>query len=61
MTKLREASSLLRGTPGGGITGIKYALTAWGMRESYARPPQPELTSEQKAQLKPKLPQLSKR
>jgi 4-hydroxy-tetrahydrodipicolinate synthase len=60
MTKLREASAILRGTPGSGITGIKYSLTAWGFRESFARPPQPELTAEQKAQIKPKLAELAK-
>ena len=58
MTKLREASALLRGTGGSGIPGIKFSLTAWGLRESYARPPQTELTDEQKAQIKPKLAQL---
>lgn len=60
MTRLREASALLRGTGGSSITGIKYSLTAWGMRESFARPPQPELTAEQKAQVKPKLAELAK-
>jgi len=60
MTKLREASAILRGTGGSSITGIKYSLTAWGLRESFARPPQPELTAEQKAQIKPKLEQLAK-
>ena len=60
MTRLREASALLRGTGGSSITGIKYSLTAWGMRESFARPPQPELTAEQKAQIKPKLAELAK-
>jgi 4-hydroxy-tetrahydrodipicolinate synthase len=60
MTKLREASALLRGTGGTSITGIKYSLTAWGFRESFARPPQPELTAEQKAQIKPKLAELGK-
>jgi 4-hydroxy-tetrahydrodipicolinate synthase len=59
MTKLREANALLRGTGGTSITGIKYSLTAWGFRESFARPPQPELTVEQKAQIKPKLAQLA--
>src|SRR5215471_2698693 len=59
MTKLREANALLRGTGGTSITGIKYSLTAWGFRESFARPPQPELTAEQKAQIKPKLAQLA--
>ena len=60
MAKLREASAILRGTGGSSITGIKYSLTAWGFRESFARPPQPELTAEQKAQIKPKLEQLAK-
>src|SRR5262249_6552873 len=60
MNKLREAGALLRGTGGGSITGIKYSLTAWGFRESFARPPQPDLTSEQKAQVKPKLAELAK-
>ena len=58
MTKLREASALLRGTGGSGIPGIKFSLTAWGFRESYARPPQPELSDEQKANIRPRLAQL---
>ena len=58
MTKLRDASALLRGTGGSGIPGIKFSLTAWGFRESFSRPPQTELTEEQKTQIKPKLPQL---
>ena len=58
MNKLREATALLRGTGGTGIPGIKYSLTAWGFRESFARPPQTDLTDEQKAQIKPKLAQL---
>jgi 4-hydroxy-tetrahydrodipicolinate synthase len=60
MNKLREASALLRGTGGSSITGIKYSLTAWGLRESFARPPQPELTAEQKTQIKPKLGELAR-
>jgi len=59
MTKLREASALLRGTGGSGIPGIKYSLTAWGFRESFSRPPQTELTADQKSQIKPKLAQLA--
>jgi 4-hydroxy-tetrahydrodipicolinate synthase len=60
MTKLREANALLRGTGGTSISGIKYSLTGWGFRESFARPPQPEVTAEQKAQIKPKLAELVK-
>jgi dihydrodipicolinate synthase/N-acetylneuraminate lyase len=60
MAKLREASALLRGTGGTGIAGIKYSLAAWGFRESFARPPQPELTAEQKAQIKLRLAELAK-
>jgi 4-hydroxy-tetrahydrodipicolinate synthase len=60
MNKLREANGILRGTGGSSITGIKYSLTAWGFRESFARPPQPELTAEQKSQIKAKLPELAK-
>ena len=59
MTKLREASALLRGAGGSGIPGIKYSLTAWGFRESFSRPPQTELTADQKSQIKPRLAQLA--
>jgi 4-hydroxy-tetrahydrodipicolinate synthase len=60
MNKLREAGALLRGTGGTSIQGMKYSLTAWGFRESFARPPQPEVTADQKAQIKPKLADLAK-
>jgi len=39
---------------------MKYSLQAWGFRESFGRPPQPELTAEQKAQIKQKLAELAK-
>jgi len=58
--KLREASQIMR-VPGagGGAAAIKFGFTAYGMRESYVRPPQVDLTDEQKALLKPRLAQLA--
>src|SRR5215472_16510952 len=49
--KLREASAMVRGS--GGAPGIKFGLSAFGLRESYVRPPQVDLTAEQKEQLRP--------
>jgi 4-hydroxy-tetrahydrodipicolinate synthase len=60
MAKLREASALVRGSGGSGIAGIKFGLSAFGLRESYVRPPQVDLTAEQKEQLRPKFAQLAK-
>jgi 4-hydroxy-tetrahydrodipicolinate synthase len=57
--KLREATQAFRGTGLTGIPGIKYGLTAFGLRESYVRPPNVDLTPEQKTQLKPKVAQLA--
>jgi 4-hydroxy-tetrahydrodipicolinate synthase len=56
--KLREVNALSRVQGGGGAAAIKFALTAYGFRESYVRPPQLDLTTAQKAQLQPKLPQI---
>jgi dihydrodipicolinate synthase/N-acetylneuraminate lyase len=47
------------GVPGGAAQ-IKYALSGLGFRESFVRPPQLDLTAEQKALLKPKLGDLAK-
>lgn len=58
LAKLHELQQLLRGA--GGAAGIKYGFTAYGIRESFVRPPQLDLTPEQKAALKPKLEQLAK-
>ncbi len=58
MAKLREANQLLRAGGGTGIPGIKYALGQMGLRESYVRPPNVDLTADQKAALKPKIAQL---
>jgi 4-hydroxy-tetrahydrodipicolinate synthase len=57
--KFRETNSVLRvqGVPGGAAQ-IKFAFTGHGFRESYVRPPQLDLTPEQKALLQPKLSQL---
>jgi 4-hydroxy-tetrahydrodipicolinate synthase len=57
--KMQEANRTLRvqGVPGGAAQ-IKYAFTGYGFRESYVRPPQLDLTVEQKAALQPKLPLL---
>jgi dihydrodipicolinate synthase/N-acetylneuraminate lyase len=49
----------MRGTGLGSLAAIKYALGGLGLRESYVRPPQVDLTPEQKAQLKPKLAQVA--
>jgi dihydrodipicolinate synthase/N-acetylneuraminate lyase len=54
--KLREVNALSRVQGGGGAAAIKFCLTAYGFRESYVRPPQLDLTPDQKAQLKEKLP-----
>ena len=61
LAKMREAQQTLRapGVPGGAAQ-IKYAFTAFGMRESFVRPPQVNLTADQKAALKPKLADLAK-
>ena len=56
--KLRDVSTLSRVQGGGGAAAIKFAFTAYGFRESYVRPPQLDLTAEQKAQLQPKFPQI---
>jgi 4-hydroxy-tetrahydrodipicolinate synthase len=53
--RLLEVNALSRVQGAGNAAAIKYALTAYGFRESYVRPPQLDLTEEQKAQLKPKL------
>ncbi len=53
--KLREVNALSRVQGGGGAAAIKFALTAYGFRESYVRPPQLDLTPAQKAEMKPKL------
>jgi len=60
MAKLREANQLMRGIPGvGGIPAIKYALGGLGLRESYCRPPDVDLSTDQKAALRPKVAQLA--
>lgn len=56
--KLREVNALSRVQGGGGGAAIKFAFTAYGFRESYVRPPQLDLTADQKAQLQPKLAQI---
>lgn len=56
--KLREATALSRIPGAGGAAVIKFALTAYGFRESYVRLPQLDLTPEQKSQLQPRLAQI---
>lgn len=56
--KLREVNALARVPGAGGAPAIKYGFTAYGFRESYVRPPQLDLTAEQKAQMQAKLPQI---
>lgn len=56
--KLREVNALARVPGGGGGAAIKFGLTAYGFRESYVRPPQVDLTTEQKAQIQPRLAQI---
>jgi 4-hydroxy-tetrahydrodipicolinate synthase len=56
--KLREVNALSRVQGGGGGAVIKYALTAYGFRESFVRPPQLDLTAEQKTQLQANLPKI---
>jgi dihydrodipicolinate synthase/N-acetylneuraminate lyase len=53
--KLREVNGLSRVQGGGGAAAIKFGLTAYGLRESFVRPPQLDLTAEQKAQMQPNL------
>jgi 4-hydroxy-tetrahydrodipicolinate synthase len=59
VAKLREANQLLRGGGGGGIPAIKFALAGLGLRESYCRPPDVDLSDEQKTALRPKIAQLA--
>jgi 4-hydroxy-tetrahydrodipicolinate synthase len=56
--KLRDVNALSRVQGGGASAVIKYGFTAYGMRESFVRPPQLDLTAEQKAQMQPKLAQI---
>ncbi len=56
--KLREANQLMRVPGGGGAAGIKFAFSGLGIRESYVRPPQLDLTDQQKAQLRERFAQL---
>lgn len=56
--KLREVNALARVQGGGSDAAIKFALSAYGFRESYVRPPHLDLTAEQKESLKPKLAQI---
>ena len=56
--KLREVNALSRVQGGGSDAAIKFALSAYGFRESYVRPPHLDLTAEQKESLKPKLAQI---
>jgi 4-hydroxy-tetrahydrodipicolinate synthase len=59
MAKLREANQLLRAGGGGGIPGIKFCLGGLGLRESFCRPPDVDLSDEQKTALRPKVAQLA--
>ena len=56
--KLREVNALSRVQGGGGAAAIKFALQAYGFRESFVRPPQSELTDAQKAQLRANFPKI---
>lgn len=58
--KMRDVQGILRGTGASGAAGIKFALQAYGLRESFVRPPQVDMTAEQKAAAKPKLAELAK-
>jgi dihydrodipicolinate synthase/N-acetylneuraminate lyase len=53
--KLREANQLVRP---GGAAGIKFAFSGVGIRETYVRPPQVDLTDQQKAQMREHFAQL---
>jgi 4-hydroxy-tetrahydrodipicolinate synthase len=57
--KMQEANRSLRAPGVGGAAMIKFALTGRGFRESFVRPPQVNLTEEQKSALKPKLASLA--
>jgi 4-hydroxy-tetrahydrodipicolinate synthase len=54
--KLHEASQLTRGA--GGAAGIKFAFSGLGIRETYVRPPQVDLSDQQKAQMRERFAQL---
>jgi dihydrodipicolinate synthase/N-acetylneuraminate lyase len=42
----------------GGAAGIKFAFSGLGIRETYVRPPQVDLTDQQKAQMREHFAQL---
>jgi 4-hydroxy-tetrahydrodipicolinate synthase len=59
LAKLKEAQQLMRPTGIGSFGPMKYALSLqMGSRQTYQRPPHPDVTDEQKAQIKAKIDEL---
>lgn len=59
LAKLREAQQLLRPAGVGSYGPMKYALSLMmGTRQTYQRPPHPDVTNEQKSMIKEALQQL---
>ncbi len=56
--KLREVNGLSRVQGGDSSAVIKFGFTAYGMRESFVRPPKLDLTPDQKAQMQTKFAQI---
>ncbi|HYL74538.1 MAG TPA: dihydrodipicolinate synthase family protein [Bryobacteraceae bacterium] len=61
LAKLREAQTLMRPAGLGSYGPMKYALSLlMGTRQTYQRPPHPDVTDEQKATIKAKIDELKK-
>jgi 4-hydroxy-tetrahydrodipicolinate synthase len=61
LAKLREAQTLLRPAGLGSYGPMKYALSLlMGTRQTYQRPPHPDVTEEQKATIKAKIDELKR-
>jgi 4-hydroxy-tetrahydrodipicolinate synthase len=59
LAKLKEAQQLMRPTGIGSFGPMKYALSLqMGTHQTYQRPPHPDVTDDQKAQIKAKLDEL---
>jgi 4-hydroxy-tetrahydrodipicolinate synthase len=59
LAKLKEAQQLMRPTGIGSYGPMKYALSLqMGTRQTYQRPPHPDVTDEQKSQIKEKIGEL---
>jgi dihydrodipicolinate synthase/N-acetylneuraminate lyase len=59
LAKLRDAQQILRPAGVGSFGPMKYALSLqMGTRQSYQRPPHPDVTDEQKAKIQEGLQQI---